>query len=233
MLLTLGGTGCHGPKIPAGNLKELNAKKRELKEAQRKAEENAAAPEEKSSTPPGTTTTAPPQPTTAAPLPPAIEEPPMSGAEPAPLAAGSARVTLRMADGDTRLLVLRQPLVGRWERTFLSSGGVRDKNRLATEFGFRDGTGRAILKMKKIARVEWVPAEGETRTGVRLRFHFRRTDRPPEEFAGEDLLGAEHPVTPFLMGIDPYGVEVRLPLYAPIDRAKYEPIVEVEFGAPA
>jgi len=158
--------------------------------------------------------------------------PPTPAAGPAPLAAGSAYVTLRTADGGSRQLVLRQPLVGRWERTFLSGGGVRDKNRLAPEFSFRDGTGLAIVKMKKVTAVEWVAAEGATRTGMRLRFHFRRARRPPEEFAAEDLLGAEHPVTPFLLGIDPSGTEVRLPLYPPIDRTGYEPIVEVEFAWP-
>lgn len=215
-LLTLGGGGCTGPKIPAGNLKELKEKKRELKEAQRRAEQSAAAPAATEPTPAGETAVVPPA----------------SDAGPATVAAGTVRVTLRTADGSGRYLVLRQPLIGRWERVFLSSGGVRDKNRLASEFGFRVGLGRAVLKMKKIARVEWVVAEAGTRTGVRLRFTFRRANRPPEEFAGEDLLGAEHPVAPFLAGIDPAGVEVRLPLYPPLDRAGYEPIVELEFGAP-
>ena len=36
--------GCTGPKIPAGNLKELREKKKELAEAQRKAGEAPAQP---------------------------------------------------------------------------------------------------------------------------------------------------------------------------------------------
>jgi hypothetical protein len=237
-LLTLGGGGCKGPKIPAGNLKELNEKKRELKEAQRRAEQGATqTPDSAGATPGGgeTATTPPASPAPAdadaATTPPASAS--SSPVEEAPLTAGSARVTLRTADGGTRQLVLRQPLIGRWERTFLSGGGVRDSNRLASEFAFRDGMGRSTVKLKKIARVEWLATEGETRTGVRLRFHFRRADQPSEEFAGEDLLGAEHPVVPFLLGIDARGVEVRLPLYPPLDRGEYEPIVEVEFGGPA
>ena len=225
-LLALAGGGCKGPKIPAGNLKELKEKKRELKEAQRRAEQDAAAAEGEAAAPPAAASAAPAPSAAATPVPPATD------AGPAPLAAGSARVTLRTADGGTRQLVLRQPLVGRWERTFLTAGGVRDRSRLASEFGFRDGTGRTGVKIRKLARVEWIAAEGAPRSGVRLRFHFRRADRPPEEFAAEDLLGAEHPVAPFLLGIDPRGAEVRLPLYPPIDRKGYEPIVEVEFGEP-
>ena len=221
-LMTLAAGGCHGPKIPAGNLKELKEKKRELKEAQRKAEEEAPAPEP-TATPPADESGAPP--------PAVVSAPSATGTATAPLVAGSARVTLRTADGNTRQLVLRQPLVGRWERTFLSSGGVRDKDRLASSFEFRDGLGRTVIKMKKVARVEWA-ADAGTRTGVRLRFQFQRADRAPEEFAAEDLLGADHPMAPFLLGIDPRGVEVRLPLYPPLDTAGYEPIVELEFGGP-
>lgn len=213
LLVLMGATGCAGPKIPAGNLKELKEKKRELKEAQRKAEDGAAAPDAAAGNPPT-----------------AAAAPPASGADQDGLAAGTARVTLRAADGSTRKLILRQPLVGRWERVFLSTGGVRDRDRLGAEFVFRKGLGKTSLKFKKVARVEWVGAEAGTRTGVRLRFHFRRVNRPAEEFAGEDLLGADHPVAPFLLGIDPRGVEVRLPLFPPLDTVGYESIVEVEFG---
>ena len=222
VLLALGAAGCTGPRIPAGNLKELKEKKRELKDAQRKAEQDAAAPEATAEAPPDGTPATPPV---------GAAAPPPAAAS-AALVPGTARVTVRAADGSGRQVLLRQPLVGRWERVFFSGGGVRDKDRLAAEFAFRDGTGRAVLKMKKLARVEWVAVEAGTRTRVRLRFYFRRADRPPEEFTGEDLLGAEHPVPPFLSGIDSRGVEVRLPLYPPLDPAGYEPIVEVEFGSP-
>lgn len=199
---------CSGPKIPAGNLKELQEKKRELKEAQRKAQEEAPAAEAPGAAP------------AAAPAEPAA----------APVPRGMARLVLRTADGGARAIVLRQPLIGRYERIYLSTGAVKDRERLSPEFVFRDGLDLIVLKLKKLARVEWVPADPPTRTGVRLRFTFRSARRDPFELAGEDLIGADNPSPPFIEGIDAGGTAVRLPLYPPIEPGAYEPIVEVVLG---
>ena len=66
---------------------------------------------------------------------------------------------------------------------------------------------------------------------MRLRFQFRSARRPAEEHAAEDLLGAEHPVPPFVQGIAPTGL-ARIPLFQAAGGEPSETVREIDLVPP-
>jgi hypothetical protein len=242
--IVAGTAGCRsGPKFQAGNLQEKRERRREWEEAQKKAVDEAVqeekpqaegeaevepapeAPPAAGAAEPGAPETTAPEPEAAASAPPPAA-PVKSGA--APLPKGLARATLRGADGGPVRLLLREMMLGYYERTYRTGGGVQDREVLRQEFAFRKGTEVVHVKFKKLDHVELLPDEEAMHTGVRLRFHFKKPKRKPVEYAAEDLLGASHPTPPFLVGIGPEGA-VRLHLYEPIDAEGYLPLVAIDF----
>jgi len=255
--IVAGLAGCRsGPKIQAGNLKEKRERRREWEEAQKQAidaemqeekrqAEEAAEPDpapeatptagEAEPAPDATPAAAeaaptPDAPEVTAPEPAASVPPPAVPAETkaAPLPKGLARATLRGADGEPVRMLLRESMIGYYERTYLTGGGVSDKEVLRKAFLFQKGTDVVYVKVKRLDRVELLPDEEGSHTGVRLRFHFKKPKREPIEYPVEDLLGATHPIPPYLAGIGPQGA-VRLHLYKPIDAKGYLPLVEIDF----
>ena len=251
--IVAGLAGCRsGPKIQAGNLKEKRERRREWEDAQKQAidaemqEEKRRAEAEPApdaqpapaETPPAPDVTpaaaetppAPDAPEATAPEPAASVPPPAAPAETeaAPLPKGLARATLRGTDGEPVRMLIREARLGYYERTYLTGGGVSDTEVLRKAFLFRKGTDVIYVKIKRLDRVEVLPDGEGSHTGVRLRFHFKKPKREPIEYPVEDLLGASHPIPPFLAGIGPQGA-VRLYLYEPIDAEGYLPMVEIDF----
>ena len=133
-------------------------------------------------------------------------------------------VTLRRPDGTTFQRTLFQPSFGYYERTYLSGGGVRDRERYALMFLFQHGLSRFKLKFRLLDRVEVLPAE---RPGARVRFRFHFNNKgDPVDYPGEELFGASHPESPFVQGIGPNGLE-RFPLFR-LDSAGTT-LVEIDF----
>ncbi len=250
-------TGCsRGPRLRAGNLKEKREKKRVLQEAQRQALEEERQREleaQQGQEPPRATPE--PQPVTAEPVPGEDPEPPAQDAQPGAMPPAAppeprptvrdvpeerilppqlqpdysqdrCRVTLRRPDGSEVSKLLYQPLFGYMERTFKTSGGVIDHEHSMPMFRFQVGLSLHKVKFRNLDRLEFIEAP-DTRTGVRLRFHFRK-GRKPEEFAAEQLLGAAHPQIPVLQGLGTGGLE-RFPLFHIGEGPNDLRIIEVDF----
>ncbi len=237
--------GCsRGPRVRAGNLKEKREKKRALQEGQRQAlqEERRrelearqgqqplpATPEpEEDLKPPAED--APGAMPLAAPMPTDVPEERIPRAPPTQpqldYAQDRCRVTLRLPDGSEVSKLLYQPLFGYTERTFKTSGGVVDREHSMPMFRFQVGLSLHKVKFSNLDRLEFLEVP-DTRTGVRLRFHFRK-GRNPEEFAAEQLLGAAHPQIPVLQGLGADGLE-RLPLFHLGEGPNDLRIIEVDF----
>ena len=136
------------------------------------------------------------------------------------------RVTLRRSDGSEVTKLLYQPSFRYMERTFKTSGGVVDFEHSMPMFRFQVGLSLHKVKFGNLDRLEFIEVP-DTRTRVRLRFHFRK-GRKPEEFAAEQLLGAAHPQIPILQGVGTGGLE-RFPLFHLGEGPNDLRIIEVDF----
>ncbi len=237
--------GCsRGPRLRAGNLKEKREKKRALQEAQRQAleEERQRELEAQQGQEPPPATAGPeedPEPLAedkpratqpAAPMPTDVPEERIPPAQPTQqqldYSQDRCRVTLRHPDGSEVSKLLYQPLFGYTERTFKTGGGVVDHEHSMPMFRFQVGLSLHKVKFRNLDRVEFIEVP-DTRTGVRLRFRFRK-GRKPEEFAAEQLLGAAHPQIPVLQGVGVGGLE-RFPLFHIGEGPNDVRLVEVDF----
>jgi hypothetical protein len=228
-------TGCmRGPRVRGGNLKEQREKKRALKEAQARAleeerrREMEAAAEEAPVPAKVHPDVVPPQPPPSQQpvVPDAPEErvlPPQPGLD---YGEDRCRVTLRRPDGSETTRLIYQPSFGYVERTYRSAGGVRDHEVLLPQFRFRVGLSLHKVKFRTLDRMQ-VIRDPDSRTNVRLRFHFRK-GRKPVEYPAEELLGSGHPQAPFLQGLGTAGLE-RFPLFLAGEDPDDLLLVEVDF----
>ena len=235
--------GCASPQFQAGNLKEKREKKSEYREAQRKLEEQeaqrAVAAADAAAADP-TDGAAGRTSADAAAAGAAGRKNPAAGAEdresaegdppdrvtglavaaetatvdPAVLDILGPRFVVTVEDsGGPREIVLHRAQIGHYERRFKLSGQVEDLEIIGEALVFQRDLSLFRRKLKKLARVEFVPSEEPTRTRLRLRLHFRKQGKKPEEFPLEELMGAAHPVPPFLLGVGPKG-SMRFPLFS-------------------
>ena len=245
--LALSASCSRGPRLRAGNLKEKREKKRALQEAQRQAleeerqrelearqgqepppatAESEADPEPPAKdAPPDATPPARPRPTERD-VPEEWIPPPRPTPPQLDYSQDRCRVTFRRPDGSEVSKLLYQPLFAYTERTFKTGGGVVDHENSMPMFRFQVGLSLHKVKFRNLDRVEFIE-DPDTRTGVRLRFHFRK-GRKPEEFAAEQLLGAAHPQIPALQGVGADGLE-RFPLFHIGEGSNDLRIIEVDF----
>ena len=218
-----GTAGCGGPKVKAGNLKEKREKKRAFRDAQERARLEPDAP---GGAPPATgeATGA-----TSEAAPAGTEPPPAAGAFAAEDLFGEPFRAILDEDGARRELMLYGPQFGHFERMYRADGTIADREVLEPGLRFQRGTSIVTRKFRKLARLEIVQSEDPTRTGVRVRLHFRKTGKAPEEYPAEELMGAHHPSPPSLIGHSPRGL-VRLLLFAPAGDSDPAPLREVEFN---
>ena len=242
LLMAGGAVGCSKQRIQAGNLQERREKKREIKEAQQealekaRAEEEAAAAARASGEDQAEDTAAdgaePAEPEGEATAPAAAVAPAAGSADTAvedELPHDAFRITIRDPDGTTSNQLLIHPQVGYYHRTFRSNGQVVDREIFSSSFIFIRGEKLFKVKMHKLARLE-VLQENSSRSGTRLRFHFKKPSRKAEEYPVAELKGSTHPRPPFLFGTGARGAQI-FPLYEPPgeEKGEFRSVVEVDF----